>query len=376
MCEGEERLRYWRGKVKSALGKNTAVIAEVIPSLIKLTGEIPDLPELPPTETEKRFHITFCHFIKALSSSGHPLVIFIDNLQWADSATLKLLAHQTIANQKNAVLMIGAYRDNEVKQKHPLLQMIENVELAQGRIKSITLNNLSRHHIHQIIIDSFACTPDHVRALGDLCFDRTQGNPLYVKQYLMALYEHKCIEFDSKNSRWITHLNDLERHNDSKTDSDGVVTLVTARLHRFDRDSQQLLAIAAHLGNDFSLEQLAIVSEKDLLKTAQLLFGALQSELLIPLDENYKFSQFEARHKLSRYRFNHDLIQQAAYQLIVEKDRPALQLNIARLLLKNTMAYELDNHLYNLLAPYNQGRGLITDPQEKARLLAFNIRGD
>ncbi|NQZ06825.1 MAG: AAA family ATPase [Algicola sp.] len=375
LCEGEERLRYWRGKVKSALGKNTAVIAEVIPSLVKLTGEIPDLPELPPTETEKRFHITFCHFIKALSSSGHPLVIFIDNLQWADSATLKLLAHQTIANQKNAVLMIGAYRNNEVEPKHPLLQMIENIELAQGRIKSITLNNLPRHHIHQIIIDSFACSADHVRALGDLCFDRTQGNPLYVKQYLMALYEHKCIEFDSKNSRWITHLNDLERHNDSESDSDGVVTLVTARLHRFDRDSQQLLAIAAHLGNDFSLEQLAIVSEKELLKTTQLLLGALQSELLIPLDENYKFSQFEARHKLSRYRFNHDLIQQAAYQLIAEKDRPALQLNIARLLLKNTMSFDLDNHLYNLLAPYNQARALITDPQEKARLLAFNIRG-
>jgi predicted ATPase/signal transduction histidine kinase/CheY-like chemotaxis protein len=370
MCEPEERLRYWRGKLKSALGKNTAVIAEIIPNVAKLTGEIPDLPELPPSETEKRFHITFGHFIKALSSSGHPLVVFIDNLQWADTATLTLLAHQTISNERNAVLLIGAYREDEVKQNHPLLSTIENIELAQGRLKSITLKNLARHHILQMICDSFNCSNSDAGLLVDSCFDKTDGNPLFIRQYLKALFENNQIRFDAKATQWVWPLEDIPE----PLKTDDPVKLVTARLHKMDLETQQALSLAAHLGNHFSLSQLAMVLEQPLDKTANILAQALQYDLLMPLDENDKFSQQGDELAQSNYRFLHDIIQQAAYQLVTDNNRSALQLNIGRVILKNTPDHELDNHLYTLLESHNHGIHLITDPPEKARLLAFNIR--
>lgn len=349
-----------------------------MPSIGRVIGEIPDLPELPPNETEKRFHITFGHFIKALSSSGHPLVIFLDNIQWADVATLHLAAHQTIANENNAVLMIGAYRNDEVDPSHPLLQMVESIELAQGRLRSISINNLARHHVHQLIIDSFTCAPDDARTIADECYEKTQGNPFFVKQFLFGLHDSQQLKFDVKTKQWLANYHTdsmplVNFQNDEQQPIEAVIEIITIRLHRLDWESQHLLAIAAHLGRSFSLAQLAIVAEKELDRAAALMFPALQADLLIAQDENYKFNQNETRHGRSRYCFFHDLIQQAAYGLIPDKDRPALQLNIARLILKHTPTNELDAHLYTLLESYNKGRRLINDPQEKARLMAFNI---
>lgn len=370
MFEGEERLRYWRGKLKSALGKNAAVIAEIIPDVAKLTGEIPDLPELPPTETEKRFQITFGHFIKALSSSGHPLVIFIDNLQWADDSTLRLLSYLTVSNDKNSVLMIGAYRDEAVGQKHPLLDTIEAIELAKGRLKTINLKNLARHHIQKLISDSFACPMSEAQTLADDVYEHTQGNPFFTKQYLTALLEHKMLYFDAKQNQWIWSLIEPPE----QLDVYDPVALLTARLHRLELDAQQLLSLAAHLGHRFTLAKLAMVYEHSVEKTAKALLPALECEFLLPLDENYTFVDNVPLLAQANYRFRHDLHQQAAYQLVTEKERPALQLNIGRLLLKSTPMHELDNELYTFLSPFNEGRRLITDDAEKSRLLAFNIR--
>lgn len=370
LCEGEERLRYWRGKLKSALGKNTAVIAEIIPEVTRLTGEIPDLPELPPTETEKRFHITFGHFIKALSSSGHPLVIFIDNLQWADQASLNLLTHLTVSNEKNALLLIGAYRDDEVNHQHGLFNTIQDIELAQGRLRTLSLKPLARHHIQKMISDSFGCPMAEAASLSDEVYDSTEGNPFFAKQYLKTLYAHKMLYFDHKQNQWIWSLIEPPESLDIVKPID----LLTARLHRLGRETRHLLALAAFLGYRFSLGKLAMVNEQTLSATAETLQSALEQDFLVPLDENHQFLSDPDKLAEANYRFKHDLHQQAAYQLINDKDRPSLQLNIGRLLLKSTPMHELDNELFTLLEPFNHGRSLIHDAQEKSRLLAFNIR--
>ncbi len=370
LCEGEERLKYWRGKLKSALGKNTAVIAEIIPDVVKLTGEVPDLPELPPTETEKRFHITFSHFIKALSSSGHPLVIFIDNLHWVDTASLRLLSHLAASNDKHSVLFIGAYRDNELANDHPLLKTIEAIELAQGRLKSIQLKPLARHHIQQLISDSFCCSLAEAASLCDEVYERTGGNPFFAKHYLSALYEHKMLYFDHKQQQWIWSLIEPPE----AIDTFESVALLKARLHRLDRETQQLLALAAHLGFRFTLKKLAMIYEQSENKTINVLHSALEHDFIVPLDDNYQFVSNRGLLSQANFRFKHDLHQQAAYQSVADKDRPALSLNIARLLFNNTPVHELDQELFSLLDPFNRGRSLLSDAQEKSRLLAFNIR--
>ncbi|MFT4925421.1 MAG: putative ATPase/signal transduction histidine kinase/DNA-binding response OmpR family regulator [Phenylobacterium sp.] len=370
LSEGEDRLRYWRGKLQTALGNNAAVIAEIIPDLVRLIGEIPDLPELPPAETEKRFHITFSHFVKALSSSGHPLVIFLDDLQWSDVPTLRLLEQQIISNESNAVLIVGAYRNNEVKQGHPLLTTLQNIELAQGKVKSLFLDNLSPTHVAQLIADSFHCTLSDAQPLMDLCIEKTQGNPFFLNQFLATLYDNGDIRYNRKGGAWQWDTGDIQRQDMT----DNVVELMAGKLRKLTPATQKLLSLAAHLGNRFNLHQLSIVYEHDVLKTSEHLWPALHANLVLPLDENYKFNQDVDTISEARYRFLHDRVQQAAYSLVDEKARKPLQLNIGRLLLLHTPAEDLDNQLFNILEPLNNARELITDPAEKARVLALNVR--
>ncbi len=370
LSEGEDRLRYWRSKLRTALGNNAAVIAEIIPDLVRLIGEIPDLPELPPAETEKRFHITFSHFVKALSSSGHPLVIFLDDLQWSDVPTLKLLERQMASNENNAVLIVGAYRDNEVKQGHPLLTTLQNIELAQGKVKSLFLDNLPHSCVQELIVDSFRCKPKDAVKLTELCIEKTQGNPFFLNQFLTTLYENGDIDYSRSRGAWdwdISHIQGQDM-------TDNVVELMARKLRKLPLNTQQLLSLASHLGNRFSMHQLAIVYEQDALITAKHLWPALKSNLIQPLDESYKFTQDIETVSQARYRFLHDRVQQAAYSLIEDKDRPPLELNIGRLLLQNTPSNDLDGQLFTILEPLNNARHLITEPVEKACMLALNVR--
>lgn len=370
LSEGEDRLRYWRGKLRTALGNNAAVIAEIIPDLVRLIGEIPDLPELPPAETEKRFHITFSHFVKALASSGHPLVIFLDDLQWADIPTLKLLERQIVSNENNAVLIVGAYRDNEVSHGHPLLTTLQNIELAQGKVKSLFLDNLSNDCVRQLIVDTFRCKPQDAVKLTELCIEKTQGNPFFLNQFLASLYDNGDINYSRKRGAWHWDIELIQCQNMT----DNVVDLMAGKLRKLPQATQKLLSLAAHLGNRFNLHQLSIVYQHDALETAKQLWPALQTNLIQPLDENYKFNQDSDKISLARYRFLHDRVQQAAYSLIDETQRPPLQLNIGWLLLQNTPLDELDGQLFTILEPLNNARALITDPAEKARVLTLNIR--
>ena len=314
--QSDERLRYWRGKLKTALDKNTAVIAEVIPQLVRLTPEIPDLAELPPTETQKRFHITFGHFIKALSSSGHPLVVFIDNLQWADLATLHLLAHQSTASDNNAVLFIGAYRPEQVENGHPIHHLIETVELAKGRLKSINLGNLARHHVRQMVMDSFGGEDEHINQLTDDCFDRCNGNPLFIKQYITALHEYEQLRFDQRKVQWQWQVMDIP----AQLDTTDLQTLVMARIYQLPRDTQNLLTMAAHLGCQFKLEQLAVISETSSAKVAELMENAVRAGLLQIFCQHSHYRQSETLMAQIEYGFVHDSFQQAAHALIDDQE--------------------------------------------------------
>lgn len=369
--EGAERRQYWKGRLAEALGANAAAVAEIIPEVAMLLGSTPAMPPLPPAENEQRFHIAFAQFVMALASRNHPLLLFLDDLQWADVSTLRLLEYLVRAEGERSVLIVGAYRDNEVKPGDPLTASLQAIERSQARIEQLRLGPMADADVLQLVADTLHASADSVAPLADLCIEKTRGNPFFLGQFLRSLHEQGDIFYDRAHGSWRW---DLERIR-SRGMTDNVVTLLLSKLVTLPESTQALLARAAHLGNRFEQSELMAIGGRDAEATAEVLWPALRSGLLVPMNEEYKFAQSPERLRGARYRFLHDRVQQAAHELVSEQERPALRLHCGRLLLAASSEQEIDERLFVILESLNAAVEQITDPAERTRLLALNLRG-
>jgi len=369
--EGAERRQYWKGRLADALGANAGAIAELIPELAILLGTAPPLPQLPPAESEQRFHIAFSQFVLALAARSHPLLLFLDDLQWADVSTLRLLEYLMRADGERSVLIIGAYRDNEVQDGDPLRISIQAIERGPARIEHLRLGPMPDDEARQLIADTLHLSAEQVAPLAELCLEKTRGNPFFLSQFLRRLHEQGDIWYQREQGAWRW---DLQRIR-SRGMTDNVVTLLLAKLVTLPPATQALLARAAHLGNRFDQRELMAIGEQGADATADVLWPALQSGLLVPLNEDYKFAHSPERLKDACYRFLHDRVQQAAHELVSEDERPALRLRCGRLLLAASTEAELDERLFVILESLNAAIELIDGDVERAQLLALNLRG-
>jgi len=369
--EGEQRRQYWKAQLLAALGANAAVVSDLIPNLTLLIGAPPVLPVLPPAENENRFQIAFTQFVRALSSSAHPLVLFLDDLQWADAPTLKLIEHLLSEDAGLCTLIIGAYRDNEVDDAHPLSLMVKALERMQGPVEHVWLRNLEIAQVSQLVADTLHSNVSEVAPLANLCLEKTQGNPFFLGQFLSTLQQNGEIHYVRSEGAWRWNIAQIRQ----RGMTDNVVELMLEKLRTLHTDTQRLLSLAAHLGDSFDMRQLMAVGGSDAGQTAAILWPALEAGMLLPLSEDYKFTQNEEKLQASRYRFLHDRVQQAAYGLIADDKRAAMQLCSGRLLLASSSAAELEERLFTILDHLNPAVALITDAAERARLLELNIRG-
>jgi diguanylate cyclase (GGDEF)-like protein len=368
--EGDERRAYWKERLLDALGDAAGAVAEVVPNLSMLIGELPPLPELPAAEKERRFHIAFARFVNALASRGHPLLLFLDDLQWADSSTLRLVEHLVKDDAERCVLVVGAYRDNEVDAAHPLQVAIDALERNQVHVGRLKLDNLAPEHVRQLIADTLHCDEDTVATLADLCVEKTQGNPFFLSQLLRSLHEQGQIQYQRAEGVWHWDIEQI-RH---RGITDNVVALMLGKLRTLEPRTQALLALAAHLGGSFDLRQLMAVGGDDAGTTAAALWPALQAGLVLPLNEHYKFDATPDQLQSARYRFLHDRVQQAAYDLTPPEQRRELQLRCGRMLLANSSEAELEERLFTVLQALNSASALIVDRDERTRLRELNLR--
>ncbi len=369
--EGAERRHYWKARLGDALGANAAAVADVVPELTLLIGTPPPLTPLPPAEAEQRFHIAFAQFVMALAARSHPLLVFLDDLQWADVATLRLVEYLARAESDLSVLIIGAYRDNEVVTGDSLQLSIQAIERSPARVEHLRLGPMSDADVTQLIADTLHSTNERVAPLVELCLQKTRGNPFFLGQFLRSLHDQGDIQYRREHGAWDWDLEQIR----GRGMTDNVVTLLLAKLTLLPKDTRALLALAAHLGNRFDQRALMAVGERDAEAIAVVLWPALQAGLLVPMNEEYKFAQSPERLKGARYRFLHDRVQQAAHELVSEDERPALRLRCGRLLLAASSEAELDERLFIVLESLNAAIDLITEPGERARLLALNLRG-
>lgn len=368
--EGEQRRAYWKSELRLSLGENAAAISELLPNLLLLIGTPEPLPDLPAAEHEMRFHIAFTQFVKALSTRTHPLALFLDDLQWVDSATLKLIAHLVSNEDELCTLIIGAYRDNEVDAHHPLPQMVGELMRTNQPVAHISLRDLGIEHVHALIADTLHSDSNDVAELAELCIEKTQGNPFFLGQFLQALEQNGDIHYLRGEGGWRWDIEKIRQ----RDMTDNVVSLMLEKLHLLPVPTQSLVSLAAHLGDSFDMRQLMAVGDSDAVRIAETLWPALRSGLVLPLNEGYKFAGNRQQLELARYRFLHDRVQQAAYALTDPTERLSLQLHSGRQLLRCSSGSDLQARLFIIVELLNSAVALITDPAERLELLALNIR--
>ncbi|MEH2056593.1 MAG: AAA family ATPase [Nostoc sp.] len=379
LTESDAQIQQWRNKILDALGENGQVIIEVIPELEIIIGEQLPALELSGIAAQNRFNLLFQKFTQVFTSAEHPLVMFLDDLQWADSASLNLM--QLLMADTKYLLLIGAYRDNEVDPGHPLILTLSEIQKTSATINTITLAPLSQLTVNQLVADTLKCTESLASPLSQLVHQKTQGNPFFATQFLKALHQDRLIEFNFESHFWQCDIVQVM----TLAITDDVVAFMSLQLQKLPESTQQVLQLAACVGNSFDLKTLAIVSEKSEIETATNLWKALQEGLILPISDVYKFYQGEEREQLAlshentskelaKYRFLHDRVQQAAYSLILDEQKTATHLKIGQLLLQNTTGIELEEKLFDIVGHLNQGQKLITQPREREALAQLNLQ--
>lgn len=391
--ENEARLTTWRNKVTQALGENGQAIAEVIPELERLIGKQPPLINLPPTEAQNRFNLAFQNFIQVFCQVEHPLVLFLDDLQWADSVSLKLIQLLLTDPDTQNLFIVGAYRDNEVNPTHPLMLALEQLQRSDATINQIVLPPLTIADINHLIADALNCSQKRATPLSQLVFQKTQGNPFFATQFLKFLYEEELLEYkcdrffetipQSDRCYWQCDIAQVK----ALAVADNVVEFMASQLAKLPDNTQAVLKLAACIGHQFDLETLAVVCDHSQTATAADLWQALQTGLVLPVSELYKFYQLqESEFRIQNseqqinspescsYRFLHDRVQQAAYSLIPDEDKKAVHLKIGQRLLKITQPAQLEDKIFEIVNQLNIGAEFITHQSQKDELAQLNLR--
>ncbi len=373
LVETEASLQQWREKLLAVLGINIGVIIEVIPKLELIVSQVNEIPTLPPKEAENRFNIVFKNFVKIFARKEHPLVIFLDDLQWVDRPSLRLIELIIKELENDCLVLIGAYRDNEVTPIHPLMTTINEIEKAGVKIEQISLAPLGLLDINNLIKDSFKSSPEATDRLGELILAKTNGNPFFINQFLRSLQQENLLYFNCLERNWQWDLAEIKK----RDITENVVELLLRSIKKLSREVQKVLQLAACIGDRFEIETLAIISQKEPQETALILREAIAAGLIFPLSDAYKAIELgirEDREQIAiEYKFIHDRVQQAAYSLISPEKKPILHWEIGQLLLANIPEKERENKIFALVNQLNLGRELIETQQQKDRLAKLNL---
>jgi diguanylate cyclase (GGDEF)-like protein/PAS domain S-box-containing protein len=373
LAEGEGQIAAWRENILAALGPNTRIIIDLIPELERITGPQPELPELAPSEALNRGRLTFLRFASLLSQSGTSLVIFLDDLQWADPASIKLI--EMILNSPDCPrnLMIGAYRDTEVNPTHPLSLMFKSLQNSGVEVKHIALSSLSIEDVTHFTADLLKRPPEEVRPLAELAFEKTDGNPFFLQEFFHSLCALESIHFDRQLNRWSWDLDEIQK----QAITENVVELLARRAQQLPQATQRVLKMAACLGNSFDLDTLAIVCETPAHQTAAALLEAMQIGLVLPLNETYKLVTEENRgvglSQKAAYRFAHDRIQQAMDILVQEVDSRQVHYQVGHLLLQKLPEERRQEQIFDIVFHLNHAYELTSSTGERDALAELNL---
>ena len=355
LSKSEAELQDWRDALQEALGPNGRLIVDLVPELKLIIGEQPPVPDLSPQDAQGRFQLVFRRFIVVFAQREHPVALFLDDLQWLDAATLDLLEDLLTRPDVRHLMLIGAYRDNEVNSAHPLMRRLEAIRQAGAIVHEIILAPLAREDLGRLIADSLHCEPDRVTPLAQLVHEKTAGNPFFAVQFISALAEEALLAFDHASGRWSWDLSRIQ----AKGYTDNVADLMVGKLNRLPVETQKALQEFACLGNSAEIATLCIVHGTSEEQVHSDLWEAVRLEFIVRLEGSYKFV--------------HDRIQEAAYSLVPEQLRAEAHLRMGRLLAAHTPAEKREEAIFEIVNQLNRGAALITSRDEREQLAELDL---
>ncbi|MDI3561782.1 ATP-binding sensor histidine kinase [Bradyrhizobium sp. Arg816] len=355
LSQNEEDLREWQDALREALGPYGLLLVDLVPELRHVIGEQPPVPELPPREAQRRFQIVFRRFISVFARPEHPLALFLDDMQWLDVATLDLLEDLLTHNELQHLLLIGAYRDNEVNATHPLVRKLEAIRRAGAAVQDIVLTPLSRDDLGKLLVDSLHCQVERAAPLADLIHEKTTGNPFFANQFISTLADDRLLTFDYGARRWVWDLLRIR----AKGFTDNIVELMVEKLKRLPPETRKVLQQFACMGNGAEFDMLRMGYQGSVEDMHDHLWEAVRSGLIFRADNSY--------------RFLHDRVQEAAYSLIPTELRAEAHLRIGLLLVERTPAEKREEAIFEIVNQLNRGSHLITSVEDRERVAELNL---
>jgi PAS domain S-box-containing protein len=355
LSQSEAELGRWRETLSDALGPHGQLMVDLVPELEFVIGKQPPVPGLPPRDAQNRFQMVFRRFLGVFARKEHPLALFFDDLQWLDAATLDLLEHLVTHPEVRHLLLVGAYRDNEVGSSHPLRRTLTEIRKA-ARVHEIVLAPLELDDIGRLIAVALHCEPERARPLAELVQEKTGGNPFFTIQFFVALAEPGLLVFDPVALMWQWNIDSIR----ASSYTDNVVDLMAGKLKRLSSTAQETLKQLACLGNVATITTLSLVHGTTEEAIHAALWEAVQAGLVVREDSAYKFL--------------HDRIQQAAYSLFDEEERAEVHLRIGRTLIASLTADQLTEHLFDVANQLGRGTSGLIKREERAQVAAIDLR--
>ncbi len=371
-AEGQSGMERWKSRIRAALGPNGQLVTRVIPELEQMIGPQPPLPEMGALEARNRFTTVLLDFIDLFCEKTHPLVIFLDDLQWVDADTLKLVERIAQHPERKPLLFLGAYRDNKVDTGHQLMISCEVIKKTGQPLQTIPLKPLNREDISQLLVHTCHCRPEEANPLAEVLLRKTGGNPFFVSQFLTVLSEKDLIGYSPEEKRWTWELAAIE----FLAVTENVVDLLIDRLHRFSAETRRLLSLAACIGNTFDLESLGLISGAGDREIDENLLPALETGLILGFSRAPEMDNplAGASAEGGSFKFLHDRVQQAAYALIAQKEKQPVHLRIGQTLLKQYAPGKSDALLFDIVHHLNLARGLKGKWKERLHLAELNLK--
>jgi PAS domain S-box-containing protein len=356
LIKSEDEVSRWRSVLAEAVGSNGQLIVNLIPEVEVLIGKQPPVPDLPPQDAQNRFQLVLRRFLSEFARPEHPLALFLDDLQWLDAATLELLEQLITDPEVRYLMLVGAYRDNEVSLSHPLTRTLKAIRNANVRVQEILLVPLQIDDVDSLVADALHCRPERGQPFARLVHEKTGGNPFFAIQFLTALADDGLLSFDPVAQSWQWDIDAIR----AKSHTDNVVDLMAGKVKRLSATTQEALKHLACLGSLAEIATLALVDGKTGEEMDSAFFEAVHAGLVF-------------RHEYS-YQFLHDRIQEAAYSLIPEAHRAEVHLRIGRTLLGGMTADKLAEHLFDVANQFNRGAARLIGPDEKGQVAMIDLR--
>lgn len=391
LVESDAELSLWRERLSTALEQNGQLVVEVLPELESLIGPQPSLREVSNDEMQNRFHRTFSRFAQSFCSTTHPVVVFLDDIQWADLSSLRLISEIFQEDGIDHFMLVLAYRNEDVTAAHPASQTIQEIQSSGTNNREIVLNPLTMNDLSEILANSMNCDASHCQSLAKLTFDKTAGNPFYFSRFVEMLGKEGHISFDPQLSQWTWDLAKITLSDST----DNVIDLMVSKLCDLPQDVVQLVKVSATIGVEFDVFTLANVVDDSISNVAERLLEAIKAGFLLPQTDAYQWMQFlledtdDQEEELdldmvpdsmidienSSYRFAHDRIQQAAYSIVSEDELANWHHKIGKVLAEN-LAKTPENHrlVFEIVSHFNKTTEQFRKLEDRVGLVELNIR--